>query len=89
MLVLVFAAVACVSSGPSVRDETSVEMKSWMGQYESDLIASWGPPDQETAVENGAKVLTYYRELWYVNDPLPCDDLYPTTNPSGAADRLH
>ena len=51
-----------------------------MGNTVSELIASWGPPEAETAVEQGAKVLTYYRTLWMEPDPLPCSDLYPAAN---------
>jgi hypothetical protein len=76
---------ACVSGGsPSEADGINETMQSWMGHSVSDLIASWGPPDQETSVEQGARVLTYNRTLWMEGDPLSCDDLYPTHDPRRA-----
>jgi hypothetical protein len=59
-------------------------MSAWMGHSISDLIAEWGPPDQETEVENGTKVLTYNRVLWQESDPISCDNLYPTHDPRAA-----
>lgn len=81
---LLLSCLACVSGTRTENTDLDAVMKSWMNSSMSDLIASWGPPDQETAVENGGKVLTYFRVLWMEADPLPCDDLYPTTDPTRA-----
>lgn len=40
------------------------KMESWVGSHESDLIASWGPPQQVSDNGQGGKVLVYQN---YVN----------------------
>jgi hypothetical protein len=80
--IVVFAFVGCATSQSSRAIDQA--MASWMGNSVSDLIASWGPPDQETQVEDGSRVLTYNRVLWEESDPLSCDNLYPTSDPNQA-----
>ena len=49
ILVLMFGCAASI-------DNT---MKSWMGHNQSDLIASWGPPQQVMDDGQGGKILVY------------------------------
>lgn len=34
-------------------------MESWLGYHESEIIASWGPPQQVTSDGLGGKILIY------------------------------
>jgi hypothetical protein len=65
-------------------DDINQKMASWVGSPMSNMLAEWGTPDRETEIEAGGRLLTYYRDLWNVSDPLPCDDLYSTPNLRGA-----
>ncbi len=42
---------------------TSIDdtMKSWMGKHKSDLIRSWGPPEQTSDDGKGGDVLNYIK----------------------------
>jgi hypothetical protein len=84
LLLVAFSAACTLRSGPSEADNINETMSAWMGHTLSDLIAEWGPPDQETNVEDGARVLTYNRALWQESDPISCDNLFPTHDPVAA-----
>jgi len=50
-LALVFLASACTT--------TSTVMKSWVGDSESKLLASWGAPDRTATLPDGGRVDTW------------------------------
>lgn len=50
-LVIVVALAGCAS--------ISETMETWVGHHQSDLIASWGPPQQVLDDGQGGKILVY------------------------------
>ena len=58
-------------------------MQSWVGSHQSQLILSWGPPNQTTSDGAGGTILIYAAER-----RIPDDNVYIATrmfyvNPSG------
>lgn len=53
---IILGVTGCVS--------TSKTLQSWVGHHESDLIASWGPPQSTASDGKGGKILIYQS---YVN----------------------
>lgn len=65
-LLLPFMLFALISFGcaPKTNDFTksaaiSRIMDSWVGHYESELVARWGPPTEIVPDEGGGKILIY------------------------------
>jgi hypothetical protein len=73
-LLLLFGAIA-VASCASI-DKT---MESWMGNHQSDLIASWGPPQQVLDDGQGGKIFVYSTTRSYTSPGSA------TTNMTGSA----
>ena len=62
--VLVWVALNSACSAPQVDnfDRASTVnriMNSWVGHYESELVASWGPPTEVLPNEQGGNILVY------------------------------
>ncbi len=52
MLILSFVLSGCAS-------RVNKLMQSWVGSHQSDLIASWGPPQQNASDGKGGTILIY------------------------------
>jgi hypothetical protein len=57
-------ALNCSSSAPKVNDFSKARtinriMDSWIGHYQSELIAQWGPPTEIVPDEKGGNILIY------------------------------
>jgi hypothetical protein len=69
-LILLFI-VACSGSSGRVSDfkkasKVDMAMDSWVGHYQSELIASWGPPTKVASDGKGGSILTYesFKGTW-------------------------
>lgn len=47
---------------PACSARINKQMGSWMGQHESELIASWGPPDRVIEDGHGGRILAWVAE---------------------------
>ena len=52
---LLLLAIAALAGCASINET----MQSWMGRHQSDLIASWGPPQQVMDDGQGGKIFVY------------------------------
>lgn len=56
--------LVCIALLAGCAGKINETMESWVGSHESELIASWGPPQQVSGNGQGGKILVYQN---YVN----------------------
>ncbi len=61
------------------------QMQSWVGHHQSELIASWGPPDRTASDGNGGVVLIYgsYRDFGQTPGKVYSDGSYTAPRANG------
>lgn len=55
-------------------------MNSWMGMHQSELIKSWGPPQQEYSDGKGGRVLVYIQTSSYTQPGTSTTQTYGFAN---------
>lgn len=96
MTVVKFCLVCCLAllAGCATTARYEAKLASWVGSPETDLIRSWGAPQQVYEAANGSKFLTYSnsRQVYFRGTPPTYTTTYDpdtrssTTTSSGGID---
>lgn len=59
--IIAITAAAMVAVGCATTAMYEATLKTWIGQTESHLVSTWGPPDGVYEAPDGTRILTYTR----------------------------